>query len=214
MMKTPPPKDSPSTPDPSDRPSAEMIVIRELIRELRVFAADLRASSEKNHARAEEDRKRAEADLAQLREKLGKEVKNREGLRGSLSRGIEDSFAASLKPLMAGYGIPLDDVRVRVRNDNSGPEFDILGLNGTTAVVGEVKIQLKRKDVGEFATDLRHFREYFPEHARDTVYGVVAGMTIDDDAASLARQEGFFILQLDGAVISPQTPKGFRPQAY
>ena len=194
--------------DPSpDRPSAEIVAILASIDKLRASIAEDRALAEKDLARTE-------ARIAELDRQLENDRRNNEGHRGSISRGLEDSFAASLKPLMAGYGIPLDDVRVRVRNDNSGPEFDILGLNGTTAVAGEVKIQLKRKDVGNFANDLRKFRKHFPEHARDTVYGVVAGMTIDDDAASLARQEGFFILQLDGAVISPQTPKGFRPQAY
>ena len=143
-----------------------------------------------------------------------KALRDRHGLKDSLSRGVEDSFAASLKPLMAEYGVLLDDVLVRVRNANHGPEVDILGLNGTTAVVGEVKLQLKREDVSVFSDDLRDFRDDFPEHARPKIYGVVAGMTIDEDAAALARKRGFFILQLDGAIVSPQTPKDFRPRPY
>ena len=194
-------------PDSPDRPSAEVTAILASIDKLR-------AAIEADRARAEKDLASTQKRIAQLDRQLEADRQNNEGHRGSISRGLEDSFAASLKPLMAGYGIPLDDVLLRVRNDNSGPEFDILGLNGTTAVVGEVKIQLKRDSVGKFANDLRRFREYFPEHARDTVYGVVAGMTIDDDAAALARKEGFFILQLDGAIVSPQTPKDFRPRPY
>ena len=176
--------------------------------------AEIRASIDKLHAIVEKDRDRALASLAELDRKLAVEVRDRHGLKDSLSRGVEDSFAASLKPLMAEYGVPLDDVLVRVRNANHGPEVDILGLNGTTAVVGEVKLQLKREDVSVFSDDLRDFRDDFPEHARPTLYGVVAGMTIDDAAAALARKRGFFILQLDGAIVSPQTSKDFRPRPY
>ena len=205
-MTNPAPKDSPA-PDPRDRPSAEILQIRASIDELRASIAE-------DRARAEKDIASTEKRIAELDRQLETDRRNNEGHRGSLSRGLEDSFAASLKPLMAGYGIPLDDVLLRVRNDNSGPEFDILGLNGTTAVVGEVKLQVKRKDVSAFADDLRDFREHFPEHARPKVYGVVAGMTIDDDAAALARKRGFFILRMDGAVACPETPKDFRPQPY
>ena len=191
----PPPQTSPASPDAPGM-------------------AEIRASIDKLHAIVEKDRDRALASLAELDRKLAIEVRDRHGLKDSLSRGVEDSFAASLKPLMAEYGVPLDDVLVRVRNANHGPEVDILGLNGTTAVVGEVKLQLKREDVSVFSDDLRDFRDDFPEHARPKIYGVVAGMTIDEDAAALARKRGFFILQLDGAIVSPQTPKDFRPRPY
>ena len=192
---------------PDPRHAAEMADIRAAI-------AALNAALDRREKIAVEDRVRAEASLAETNRKLDAEVQDRQGLRNSLSRGMEDSFAVSLKPLMAGYGVPLDSVIVRVRNDNRGPEFDIIGLNGTTAVVGEVKIQMKRKDVSAFSDDLRDFRDHFPEHARPTVYGVVAGMTIDDDAAALARKRGFFVLRLDGAVVCPETGGDFRPRAY
>ena len=93
--------------------------------------------------------------------------------------------------------------------------MDILGLNGSVAVVGEVKIRLQRGRCSlKFADQLRDFREDFPEHARETVYGVVAGETVDDDAAALARKRGFFVLRMDEGIVCPETPDGFRPRAY
>ena len=152
---------------------------------------------------------------AALDRKISDEVKRAEGFRDSLARAAEDAFAFRLKDILRdNYGLELDEVLRRVQLVNHGREVDILGLNGSVAVVGEVKIRLERGDVHKFADQLRDFREDFPDHARETVYGVVAGETVDDDAAALARKRGFFVLRMDEGIVCPETPDGFRPRAY
>ena len=162
-----------------------------------------------------DDRKRIAEEHAKLDRKISDEVKRAEGFRDSLARAAEDAFAFRLKDILRdNYGLELDEVLRRVQLVNHGREVDILGLNGSVAVVGEVKIRLERGDVHKFADQLRDFREDFPDHARETVYGVVAGETVDDDAAALARKRGFFVLRMDEGIVCPETPDGFRPRAY
>ena len=185
---------------------------RKEIRE-RDEAADKRAAEADK--RAEEDRKQAEKNLSTLDKKISDEVKRAEGFRDSLARAAEDAFAFRLKDILRdNYGLQLDEVLRRVQVVNHGSEVDILGLNGSVAVVGEVKIRVQRDDVHKFADKLRDFREDFPDHARETVYGVVAGETVDDDAAAIARKRGFFVLRMDEGIVCPETPKNFRPRAY
>ena len=184
-----------------------------LDKEIKVIR-ELRALVEADLVRIAEDRVRIAEDNAALDKKISDEVKRAEGFRDSLARAAEDAFALALKPAMAEHGIELDEVLRRVRIVNHGREVDILGLNGSVAVVGEVKIRLERDDVHKFADQLRDFREHFPEHARKTVYGVVAGETIDENAVVLARKRGFFILRMDGGIVCPETGGDFRPRAY
>ena len=161
--------------------------------------------------RDEEARKRH----AELDKKISDEVKRAEGFRDNLARAAEDAFAFRLKDILRdNYGLQLDEVLRRVQLVNHGREVDILGLNGAVAVVGEVKIRLQRDDVLKFVGVLGEFRDDFPDHARETVYGVVAGETVDDDAAALARKRGFFVLRMDEGIVCPETPDGFRPRAY
>ena len=173
---------------------------------------------ERDEAYRKEIQERDEAyrkNHADLDKKISDEVKRAEGFRDSLARAAEDAFAFRLKDILRdNYGLQLDEVLRRVQVVNHGSEVDILGLNGSVAVVGEVKIRVQRGDVYKFAGRLDDFREDFPDHARETVYGVVAGETVDDDATAIARKRGFFVLRMDEGIVCPETPKNFRPRAY
>ena len=218
MKKSAPIDSPPSPPDWETRMSRT----EALVADFGAGMAELKSIIARREKRAEEDRKRAEADLArvekrhaELDRKISDEVKRAEGFRDSLARAAEDAFAFRLKDILRdNYGLELDEVLRRVQLVNHGRELDILGLNGSVAVVGEVKIRLQRDDVLKFVGVLGEFRDDFPEHARETVYGVVAGETVDDDAAALARKRGFFVLRMDEGIVCPETPDGFRPRAY
>ena len=186
-----------------------------LVADLGVRQARWDAILDRREKQAESDRIQAEKNHAALDKKISDEVKRAEGFRDNLARAAEDAFAFRLKDILRdNYGLQLDEVLRRVQLVNHGREVDILGLNGSVAVVGEVKIRLQRDDVLKFVGVLGEFRDDFPDHARETVYGVVAGETVDDDAAALARKRGFFVLRMDEGIVCPETPEGFRPRAY
>ena len=209
-----------------DKQHASIDQLRGSIDQLRASIAEVNATIARREKLAEADRQEArkrdkeardlaEKNRADLDKKISDEVKRAEGFRDSLARAAEDAFAFRLKDILRdNYGLQLDEVLRRVQVVNHGSEVDILGLNGSVAVVGEVKIRVQRDDVHKFADKLRDFREDFPDHARETVYGVVAGETVDDDAAAIARKRGFFVLRMDEGIVCPETPKNFRPRAY
>ena len=170
--------------------------------------ADERAADRQHHAK---EMARITKERAKLDEDIADRLQQQEGLRTNISRAAEDAFATSLPDIMLGQNIRLDGVRRRVRKSKHGPEFDFLGVNGQLAVAGEAKIRLRPKNVREFLQKLREFRDHFPEHARLKLFGAVGGMTVDDDAAHLARKFGLYVLRMNGGKVCPDTPKGFRP---
>ena len=157
-----------------------------------------------------------EADRDRLAQ-LEKESKESQGHRRNLSRALEDAFAASLPRAMKARNINIrrEDIHMRVQKSNHTREFDFVAPNGEVTLVGEVKTHLKRKDVSDLGYALTHeFRGLFPEYAGLPIYGVVCGGLIDDAAARLAREQGFIILQMEGADLHPATGKEYSPKAY
>ena len=207
--------DPASDPQMDPRAAAEIAAIRALFADADGRMTRLEAVIDRREKQIAEDRARVEKELLALDKKISDEVKRAEGFRDSLARAAEDAFAFRLRDIMRdNYGLRLDEVLRRVRIVNHGREVDILGLNGSVAVVGEVKIRLELGDVDKFTGWLGEFREHFPDYARETVYGVVAGETVDDNAAAVARKRGFFVLRMDEGIVCPETPEGFRPRAY
>ena len=144
-----------------------------------------------------------------------------------LRNGLEDSFAAALPEIMAPRGIRLTSRQVQVRvpwkpnpryPDDRVPKFDIVARNREVVLVAKVGLEFcgiekdVRNDVGPVVYD---FRRDFPQYEKLRVFGIMAGLDIDDSAAFEAHQRGFFILRMnsDGKIF-PMTPRGFRPTAY
>ena len=188
---------------------------------IRQISAEIKAINEANRKREVADRKRDESD--RKRDEAARkrdEADRRRGIElGGISRtqGLiaEDLFTREFSRLMREAGIKLTEVKRRVRRRNHGAECDIVGLNGSVAVVGEVKTRLYYQDVQKLLSGLLAFREDFPKMARPKIYGAVAGMTIDKAAEEFARKQGLFVLAQSGAGFSSHTPPHkFTPKAF
>ena len=180
---------------------------RELAAEMKALAAESRKREAADRKRDESDRKRDEADR-----KRGIELGGISRTQGLIA---EDLFTREFSRLMREAGIKLTEVKRRVRRRNHGAECDIVGLNGSVAVVGEVKTRLYYQDVQKLLSGLLAFREDFPKMARPKIYGAVAGMTIDKAAEEFARKQGLFVLAQSGAGFSSHTPPHkFTPKAF
>ena len=108
---------------------------------------------------------------------------------------------------------------MRARKNSRSRRFDFIAPNGKLILVGEVKKHLTRMDVVGFSEALMlDFRKMFPEYDGRPVYGVVAGVEIDDKAAEHARRRGFYILRIEGGDLHPDTDPDFggkfKPQPY
>ena len=210
-------------------------VIRRLSVEMKALAETDRKQAREISALIEIQRKQEAADherakvmiaIAKDHRELSAEMKALAA--ESRSRGIElggisrtqgliaeDLFTREFSRLMREAGIKLTEVKQRVRKRNHGVEYDIVGLNGSVAVVGEVKTRLFREDVSKLLGNLLAFREDFPKMARPKIYGAVAGMTIEKAAEEFARKQGLFVLAQSGAGFSSHTPPHkFTPKAF
>ena len=107
-------------------------------------------------------------------------------------------------------------MRAPARKDDNSREYDFIAPNGELALAGALKARLTRDDVALFSDSLlsNDFREMFPEYAHLPVYGVVAGLVIDEDAAVLARKRGFIIMRMEGGEIHPTTGGDYQPKKF
>ena len=160
---------------------------------------------------AESDRYR----LARLEDVVSKDRRNNENHRRNSSRVLENSFAASLPRVMREHKIHIkaEDVKVRARKGRKKREYDFVAPNTRLVLVGEVKTRFTRKDVTQLVGALAQFRRDYPEYAKLKLYGVVAGGVVEEDALADALEEGFFVLQMNGAEVHPATGKEYRAKA-
>ena len=185
-------------------------------------AADRRAKAayEAIVRQAEEDALRADADrdrLARLENAVDKDRRNNENHRRNSSRALEDAFAVSLPRVMRRafrIRIKPEDVRVRARKGRKRREYDFVAPNSKLVLVGEVKTRFTAEDLNQLRLALFQFRRDFPEYAGLKLHGVVAGGTVEKEALDEALEDGFIVLQMDGAEAHPASGKGFRPTAY
>ena len=168
--------------------------------------------------KSEVERKAHEREMREMQKSMNESNKENNGYRRNLSRALEDTFAAALPRVMKAVHqivIQPEDIRMRVRKSNHTCEFDFVAHNGKLVLVGEVKTRLTRVDVGYFCDLLsREFRKLFPEFKDLPVYGVVAGLGIDKDAADAAFERGFYILRMEGSDLHPNTKEGYYAREY
>ena len=197
---------------------AEMEARRDEIEARRAKEETQRAKEEAR--RAEKSAKQSEADrdrFARLEEELAKDRRNNENHRRNSSRALENAFAASLPRVMkSAYGIKIDprDVKVRVRRGRKRREYDFVAPNSEVVLVGEVKTRFTLEDLDQLIKALFHFRRDYPEYAGLKMHGVVAGGVVEDDALEQALDNGFIVLQMDGAEAHPATEQGYAPAVY
>ena len=183
--------------------------------------AEMRRKSEAADRRMEEMHRKSEATgrrIDKMLERMSEDHKKNEGHRRNLSRVMEDAFAASLPRVMKKAHhivIKPDHIRMRVQKNNHTREYDFIAPNGELVLVGEVKTRLTRADVLDFLGSIScDFRALFPEYEDLPVYGVVAGVGIDKDAAKLACKQGFYILRMEGSDLHPDTKENYIATKY
>ena len=146
--------------------------------------------------RAEQAKRDAERDawmkrLGESDEKTRKRIEAAEKARG---RAAEAQFRKVLPGLLAGKGMPVDHVEPRALKKEDR-EYDFIARNGRMNFVGEIKVRFRAKDLAQLTRLLVKFREDYPDKAGDRpIYGVVCGMTVDEDAANIARKEGLLVV--------------------
>ena len=158
---------------------------------------DAKRAAEDAEFRKEQAKRDAERDawmkrLGESDEKTRKRIEAAERARG---RAAEAQFRKALPGLLAKKGMPVDHVEPRALRKKDR-EYDFFARNGNMNFVGEIKVRFQAKDLAQLRSALAKFREDYPDKAGDRpIYGVVCGMTVEEDAANIARDEGFLVAE-------------------
>ena len=160
------------------------------------------------------------AELAQAQKetdrqiaRLSKEIGN---LGGKWGRFVENMVAPACETIFLNRGIPVHQVSQRVKKKLDGRvlEIDVLVTNENHVLVVEVKSSLGVDNVKELIKDLQEFKEFFPEYSQKQVYGVVAGIEIEEGADKYAYRQGLFVLTQSGENVVIVNGAEFQPKTW
>ncbi|MDR3012236.1 MAG: hypothetical protein LBU70_03390 [Chitinispirillales bacterium] len=174
----------------SDRLTAAMESLTES--DKRLTESDKRLT-ESNKRLTESDKKLAESNK-RLTEMMG-------NLGGKLGVIIELLLIPGICPLMNKHGH--DFVRVcpniKVRKDKIHTQIDLMLYNTTEAMAIEIKTQIDVEDVlwhteNRIKKMLDLQKEFGIEDK--TIYGAVAGISIDDRARKVALDKGLYVIEI------------------
>lgn len=197
-------------------------------REARRRAADLgerfqeaeeerkRAAEERQKAaaawRAEWEQEEAERDRKLERElyKLYGEGDNRWG------RLIEALVQGNVKKMFRDAGIDVEDALARRRSRIGGiwREYDLVAVGESDAVVLEVKTTLRVADVKVFLERIGDFRKWRWDDARPQVWGALACLSAEGNAARAAEEAGFYLIQAVSGSARLVNSEGFAPRVF
>jgi hypothetical protein len=87
-------------------------------------------------------------------------------------------------------------------------------VNDTEIVVTEVKTTLRPPHIERFLGILKDFKEIFPIYKEKKVFGAMAYLREESEAATRARRKGLFTVKATGNSASITNTEGFVPDAY
>jgi hypothetical protein len=97
-------------------------------------------------------------------------------------------------------------------------EIDVLARNinydPKEAYIIEVKSHLKEEGVGQILKTIAAFPQFYPEMSDHKIYGVIAAVSIADNARSAALKEGLYLAQISDDTLKLSVPPNFKPHNF
>lgn len=155
----------------------------------------------KEYQQAFEERHRiVEQEMEALRKAIEQTNKQVGGLTSRWGEFVENMIKPAAARLFKEQGIDVHYTAMRVKGDSDrgSMEIDILVENANEIVAIEVKSHLEIGNVKQFLKVLGRFKEAFPKYQNHKLYGVVAGIKIDEQANEYATQEGLYLIEPAG----------------
>jgi hypothetical protein len=146
-----------------------------------------------------------------------KEVNRAIGRLGNrLGEFVEEMVRPAAVRLFQERGIAVHQVsqRVYAERDGDSMEVDLLVVNGTDAILIEVKSALSVQDIDEHLDRLSRFKKLSPQYQDFNVMGAMAAMVVPDDAARYAYRKGLFVLGQSGETVTIRNDEAFRPATW
>ena len=134
---------------------------------------------------------------------------------GSFAEGM--ALPSMQRILEEEFGLTNTFPRIRMKRDGQMQEIDMLAYsNGTinTAVIVEIKSNLKGKDVDQVLNIMNRFEEFFPEHKAKKRYGIIAYIDASDEGKKKALKAGFYLASIHDELFEIKVPVGFVPKDF
>ena len=190
-------------------------------REARRKAAEMA----KRFQEAEEERRRTEAEwkAAWEQEEANRDRKLERELYKLYGEGdnrwgrlIEALVQGNVKKMFRDAGIDVEDALARRRSRIGGiwREYDLVAVGESDAVVVEVKTTLRVADVKVFTERIGDFRKWRWDDARPRVWGALAYLSAEGNAARVAEEAGFYLIQAVSGSARLVNSEGFEPRVF
>ncbi len=138
------------------------------------------------------------------------------GLTKTLGLFAESMVQPSVVPIFAERGLKLTEVSARISSRRNGGtmEIDVLGIGPEAIVAIEAKSRLLTEYVKDYLKRLPKFFDYFPRYNGLTLYGAVAGLSVDPSAARYAYKNGLFVLEPAAYLVQIWNDESFIPRTF
>ena len=123
----------------------------------------------------------------------------------------EDLFRRNAAATLHAHGIQVDEVHHHLKGPGTR-EYDVVAVNGSEAVVFEIKNKLRSDDATKFlGTQLPQFKTAFPQYEAYRVYGGIGALVMSREQEAEVAAMGLFVLTQgeDGAahLRKPKNPR-------
>jgi len=124
---------------------------------------------------------------------------------------VESLVEGKLVKLLNNRGIPVNQTtrRYEVKFNNKDYEFDIIAINGTDAVIVEVKTSLSVKYVKVFIEKMKIIKEILPIYRPFNVIGSIAFLNHHQQAEKYAQSKGLLTIRATGESAYITNPEEF-----
>ena len=171
----------------------------------------------KENSKAQKENQEGFKELREGLKELREAIKKTDGKVGShWGQLVEALVEGGLVKLLTRRGIPIERTFSNIdgKFNNKDYEFDILAVNGSCAVVVEVKTTLRPEDIGQFIDKLKDFREAFPEYKDKTIHGAMAYIKSHKSCNTHAHRQGLFVIKAVGDSSTIVNEEGFIPRKF
>ena len=150
-----------------------------------------RAEHQRRMAEADERWKESRAEHQRWMKQADKRWGDIANVQGEIA---EDLFRRNAPAALRSYGIRVDDVYTNLKVPGTR-EYDIVLVNGSEAVVLEIKNKLRSDDIAKFLhTQLPQFKTAFPRYQQYKVYGGIGALVMSREQEGAVSGSGLFVL--------------------
>ena len=172
------------------------------------------AEAAEERKKTEAAQQKTEAGLQELKEAIAHTNKRLDGIGITQGDIAEDLFGRNVQNALEKRGIPID--KMLSNPSASGFEFDLLGVNGSSIILIEVKARLRPKDIYRLVHEqMPSFRKVFPEYKTHKLMGGLAAMAFSKKLEKEVASAGLFAFtQTEEGGASIVNHADFKPAFY